>query len=323
MKELKLFRSLPDPVSAGVLDLLERSGLRMEERPDECAVVLEEGRIIATGSRRGGVLQYIAVDSAFEGEGLCESIVSALTESAFSQGIFRLFLFTKPSAAGQFISQGFHVLAETGSAALLENSASAFPEWLASLPRGAGGLTGAIVANLNPLTRGHRALIRRAASECDTLHLFVLSEDRSLFSAEERLEMARRVTAECGNVLVHPGGRYIISAATFPAYFIKDTSRIPTVQAELDAQLFAARIAPALGITRRFVGEEPFDAVTAAYNEALSGVLPRHGIELVVQPRLENISASKVRALLAEGKTDEALSLLPEECHEIARRHAG
>ena len=37
-----------------------------------------------------------------------------------------------------------------------------------------------IVMNANPFTRGHQYLAEKAAAACDTLHLFIVSEDASL-----------------------------------------------------------------------------------------------------------------------------------------------
>ena len=77
------------------------------------------------------------------------------------------------------------------------------------------------------------------------------------------------------------------------------------MQTELDAEVFATGIAPALNITRRFVGTEPNCGLTNQYNLSMQKVLPKYGIELVEIPRIESgdaaISASRVRAVLAEG----------------------
>ncbi|MBQ2895310.1 MAG: [Oscillospiraceae bacterium] len=320
MTELKIFRSPGETIRLETKELMERCGLRWETTPDETALVYRDGRAVATGSRRGRVLQYLAVAKEAEGEGLAEQVVSALTESAFAAGIFRLFLFTKPMAATQFLSMGYSVLAETGSMTMMESSSTAMSSWLMSLPRGKGGVTGAIVANANPFTRGHAWLLERAAERCDTLHVFVLSEDASLFTAAERLKMVRSYASRFDNVLVHPGGDYIISAATFPSYFLKDAGRIQDAQMELDATLFARRIAPALGITRRFVGTEPFCPVTAAYNGWLHRVLPRWGVQVEELERLEGISASAVRALLREDRWEELRALVPEESYAVIQQ---
>ena len=75
------------------------------------------------------------------------------------------------------------------------------------------------------------------------------------------------------NVQIISGGDYIISNATFPTYFIKGTEELDA-QTTLDATVFASRIAPALNITVRFVGDEPTDATTNAYNTAMKKCLP-------------------------------------------------
>ena len=51
--------------------------------------------------------------------------------------------------------------------------------------------------------------------------------------------------------------------------------------------IFAQRIAPELNITARYVGEEPNDKTTMAYNQAMSEILPGNGIELYIIPRKE------------------------------------
>ena len=91
------------------------------------------------------------------------------------------------------------------------------------------------------------------------------------------------------------------------------------VQATLDAILFRDHIAPAAGITRRFVGEEPLSPVTQLYNDSMKEVF--HGvIDLVIIPRKEQggnvISASRVRDLLKRGKTAETKSLVPESTYD-------
>lgn len=85
--------------------------------------------------------------------------------------------------------------------------------------------------------------------------------------------------------------------------------------AALDATLFT-RIAAALNLTRRYVGEEPFSHTTSLYNDALSEILPQAGIELVIVPRAqaqgEAISASHVRQLIHDGRMEEIVPLVPE-----------
>ena len=81
--------------------------------------------------------------------------------------------------------------------------------------------------------------------------------------------------------------------------------------------IFAQRIAPELNITARYVGEEPNDKTTMAYNQAMSEILPENGIELHIIPRKEVsegevISASKVRRAVLEGNWDAVASMVPQ-----------
>ena len=116
-------------------------------------------------------------------------------------------------------------------------------------------------------------------------------------------------------VSVVSGGNYIISNATFPTYFIKGTDEL-AAQTKLDATVFATRIAPALNITVRFVGEEPTDKTTLAYNESMQEVFSNNGIELKVIPREQKgnqiVSASAVRKALAEDDWETVYRMVPK-----------
>jgi [citrate (pro-3S)-lyase] ligase len=99
--------------------------------------------------------------------------------------------------------------------------------------------------------------------------------------------------------------RYIVSGATFPTYFLKKDDPVARIQMELDVTLFAAKIAPFFGVTRRFVGTEPNCPLTGAYNLTMQKLLPAHGIDLKIIERKQTaagvISASRVRELIARG----------------------
>ena len=185
---------------------------------------------------------------------------------------------------------------------------------------------GCIVANCNPFTLGHRYLAERAAALCDLLYLFILSEEKSLFSSSDRLALARAGTADLPNVLVWPTGPYQVSRATFPAYFLKDKSRIQSIGCRLDLTVFARRIAPVLGICRRFVGEEPLSAVTRAYNEEMKAFLPGCGIAVTELPRRQAegrpISASRVRSLWQAGRLEELRPFVPKTTWEFLHQKA-
>lgn len=118
------------------------------------------------------------------------------------------------------------------------------------------------------------------------------------------------------NVLIHEGGPYIISSATFPSYFQKDELAVSRGHALLDALIFI-RIAEALQITCRYVGEEPFSIVTNLYNRVLAENLPNRGIQLRKLRRLTSggqlISASTVRQMIHNNQLDRLRDFLPAQ----------
>lgn len=294
-----------------VQSFLAQNGLTPPDAPPSFTVtLLEDGAPLATGSLDGSVLQYIAVAKDRHGDGLCATIVSRLTQRAFQEGREHLMLCTKPDNCALFNGMGFYPVAETADMLLMENQRGGVERFVSALPQPPrnGGRIGAIVANCNPFTRGHRWLAEQAAEHCDFLYFFLLSEDRSLFPARDRLDLARQNLADLSHIAVCPTGNYLISAATFPTYFLKDQANAAFHSAELDLKLFAERFAKPLGITLRFIGEEPFCPVTRAYNRQILELLPDWGVHPVVLPRLEEnstpISASHVRALFQRGELD-------------------
>ena len=74
-----------------------------------------------------------------------------------------------------------------------------------------------------------------------------------------------------------------------------------------------------LGITKRFVGTEPFCAVTRAYNERMKQILPKYGVEVIEIPRIGGISASLVRKAMAEGNLELVSKIVPETTMEYIR----
>lgn len=178
-----------------------------------------------------------------------------------------------------FVNSGFWTVAKTEQLVLLENQPDGPARFTAPMvmPGDEALHVGAIVMNCNPFTLGHRYLVEYAAAQCDVLHLFVVEEDRSMFSSQVRLRLVREGTAHLPNVRVHPSGHYMISSATFPTYFLKQEEDATAMQCALDCTVFAQCIAPPLHIRTRFVGQEPLDPVTAQYNAAMAALLPRHG----------------------------------------------
>ena len=268
-------------------------------------------RIIGTGSLSGNVLKYIAIDDDFQGEGIAAAIVSALLKYAYMQGKKTLFLFTKPKNEFLFQNLGFFTMAKTESSVYMENSRNGLEKYLSSLKKGTG-VQGAITANCNPFTLGHQYLFEYAAAHCDTLHGFIVSENRSEFPFDVRFKLAKSGTSHIKNLILHESGEYMLSFSTFPTYFMKKTADASRINAELDLTLFYSRIAPALGITKRFVGTEPYCPVTRAYNESMKAILPAHGIEVVEIERKNGISASLVREAIENKDIETVRKLVPE-----------
>ena len=171
-----------------------------------------------------------------------------------------------------------------------------------------------------PCSGGLPMLVEQAAARCDLLHLFVVTEDASLVPFYVRYRLVQEGVAHLPNVMVHQTGSYMISSSTFPSYFIKDDGDVIQAQARLDLQIFL-RIAAALGISARFVGEEPFSQVTAVYNRIMKEELEKNGLSCIILPRKAQgdapISASAVRRLIHSGDLEAIRPLVPESTYRF------
>jgi [citrate (pro-3S)-lyase] ligase len=296
-----------------VEEFLSRFRLDYEEEIGFTVNLLEGDDIVATGSRRGNVLECIAVSPEFRGRDLAAVVVTELVREAVAQKIDHLFLFTVPENKRIFTGLGFWTIVESSEALLMENRKDGLAGFINRLDCPTkSGVIGCVIANCNPFTNGHLYLIEAATRECDLLHLFILSEDRSLFSSRERLALAKKCTVHLDNVVVHPTEDYLLSFATFPTYFIKDKAQVEQINCTLDLLIFTEIIAGALNITKRFVGAEPFDPVTNFYNRRLHEVLPKYGISLIELPR----RTSRVRQIIAAGEFANIGCLVPSATYE-------
>jgi cytidyltransferase-like protein len=182
------------------------------------------------------------------------------------------------------------------------------------------GNNGAIVMNANPFTIGHRRLVEYASAKVDRLYIFVVEEDASFFSFEERFDMVVQGIKDISNVIVLPSGNFIISNKTFYSYFTKDIDNGSKIDASQDILIFARYIVPYFGITKRFVGDEPLDKITAQYNEQMKKILPYYGCELIEILRLKNrnsvVSGGAVRKAIQEKDIDTLRHFLPKTSFE-------
>ena len=324
---------------------LAANGLRLAPLDRYVVVTRDEDgdEILAGGGLDGNVIKCVAVSESARSEGLMNILVSRLIAIAREEGRESVKAFTKPENEGIFKSLGFALIASSPNAILMENGRGGLPEYrkyLESLAR--PGRNGAIVMNANPFTKGHRYLVEQAASQVDNLYVIVVKEDRSRFPYVERKAMIEAGCAGLDNVVVCEGSDYAISAATFPTYFLKKLDDATDTQIALDLDLFMNHIAKPLGVTVRFAGSEPEDALTRRYNELMAEILPgtsvavvrqdhqpdselvegsavrqaRRPIDFVEIPRLEQngnpISATSLRHALDKGNLKEAMEYIPK-----------
>lgn len=324
---------------------LAANGLRLAPLDRYVVVTRDEDgdEILAGGGLDGNVIKCVAVSESARSEGLMNILVSRLIAIAREEGRESVKAFTKPENEGIFKSLGFALIASSPNAILMENGRGGLPEYrkyLESLAR--PGRNGAIVMNANPFTKGHRYLVEQAASLVDNLYVIVVREDRSRFPYVERKAMIEAGCAGLDNVVVCEGSDYAISAATFPTYFLKKLDDATDTQIALDLDLFVNHIAKPLGVTVRFAGSEPEDALTRRYNELMAEILPgtsvavvrqdhqpdselvegsavrqaRRPIDFVEIPRLEQngnpISATSLRRALDKGNLKEAMEYIPK-----------
>ena len=305
--------------------LLEQEGIERDKNLDYSIGLFDEDYgLAATGSCFSNTLRCLAVSSEHQGEGLLNQVISHLIEYQYSRGNTSLFLYTKCSTAKFFRDLGFYEIARVdGKVVFMENRKNGFSDYLSGLKKETpdpGSKTsaakiGAVIMNANPFTLGHRYLLGQASAQVDLLHVFVVSEDVSLVPLSVRERLVREGSADLKNLVYHRTGPYMISNATFPSYFLKDSDTVIRSHAKLDIRVFT-QIAQALGITERFVGEEPFSQVTNIYNQVMAEELGTADIRCTVIPRIADkdgaISASKVRALIKEGDWEALRGKVPE-----------
>lgn len=300
----------------------------------EYTLLLElDGEIVGTGSCHKNVMKCVAIGKTYQGQGILAQIMMHLIYHLTHAGISHYFIFTKPENQKIFEDMSFHAIVKTENVLLMENRKNGIDKYIEKLkqetdlsltsktptivePNLQGEGIGAIIANCNPFTFGHRYLMERAAQNCRYLHVFVLAQSHQIFSEEERLELVRKGTQDIKNIVVHKASDYMVSPAVFPTYFIKDQTQAEKINCILDLTLFAEKIAPALKITKRFVGTEPNCNITSQYNECMKQYLPEHSVEYIEIKRKETthqiISASVVRACMKNRDVETIMEMVPE-----------
>ena len=121
-------------------------------------LVWDGDELCATACKQDNLLKCIAVNDAYQGEGLTSTLLTALKKEAFEQGHNHLFLYTKPQNKEMFASLFFYPVAQTSDVLLMEDRRGGIDAHIDAMPRCSGNV-GAVVVNCNPFTKGHRYLI--------------------------------------------------------------------------------------------------------------------------------------------------------------------
>jgi [citrate (pro-3S)-lyase] ligase len=259
----------------------------------------------------------IGIKQEYQNQNVTNIIMNELIKRLYQKNIDKFFIYTKPDVYKHFLNYDFKLLVETNDLILLENNLNSINDYYKNIPTKKGNRA-CIVMNLNPLTNGHLYLIEKASKENDDVILFLVEEDRSYFSYNDRYNILKQALKDYKNIHIIPSGPYIISKLTFPTYFIKDKSKISKIYMELDVKLFTEKLIPLFDIDKRYVGDEPLDEMTNLYNITLKKYLDD---KLIIVPRLtENsniISASLVRKLIENKDFETIKKYVPKATYDF------
>lgn len=310
-------------------DLLKESGLKTENTVHETYGIFENDVLVATGSTFENIIKCIAIKESYQGGSVFNELISFLISTIYEKGFKDIYVYTKPISEKAFSFLGFKTIERVGNdLVFMENSTSGFDKYINSLVAPEiQGTVGSIVMNANPFTNGHLYLVEQAKKICDILHIFVVSENKSVFDFNTRLNLIKEGTNHLNNVFYHSTSNYLVSSQTFPSYFLKESVSVTEVQAELDSRIFKYHIAPKLNIGYRFVGEEPFSKPTEIYNETMKKVFsyspnPNYPLlDIIKRSEVDEkpISASTVRNLIANGEFDKVEKLVPKTTYDFLK----
>lgn len=297
--------------------------LELEKDVDYTLVARVEGEIVGTCSSSNNIIKSIAVRCTCGNTGIGSKLVTNMMNHLFDRGIYDVFVFTKKTNTIIFKELGFKEIVSSDKVVLMKNGRFGIDEYIKNMfvKSGLGsGKKASIVMNCNPVTKGHIYLIEKASRENEEVVVFIVEENKSLFSFETRIDLVRKCTEELKNVHVIPGGRYIISSNTFPSYFLREEEKSSQYM-EIDLKIFGNYIGPVFNIDKRYVGSEPYCSMTRSYNEGMKNNLPEKGIEVVATKRYESnsmaISASMVRQRIRENRIEDVKGYVCRQVYEF------
>ena len=309
-----------------VKNFLRRFSLAYDADIDESIVLREDTKMIGTASVSGNIIKCVAVDPAFQGENVLATLVSELLRRLRARQIHHVFVYTIDEHAPRFKALGFKLIVQTMTTALLEMGGN-IEETLQQLKityQLSDHPKGCVVVNANPMTNGHLHLIKTAAKMHQETVVFVVSEDRSIFPFKSRFAIVSEACRDIAGVTVVPTGDYLVSAATFPKYFLKSEMRIHEEHALIDVLIFKAYYMKQLNISHRYMGEEPLSPMTSVYNKTMKKYL---NSQCQIVPRLmhgpQPISASTVRKLLKHNGLEAIRAYVPDATYAYLKTPQG
>lgn len=281
-----------------------------------------EDEIIGTISVSNNTIKDFALNENFQGENLSSKLIDTALSFFRERKVTTYFVFTKPIYKKTFESFGFRILAETNKTIMLEGGIKKLEEEIEQIknkvsielaPLNDEADACAIVMNANPITNGHVYLIEEAAKRHNIVLVFLVEEDKSVFSFKERESFAYLATRRLKNVCILRSTPYIVSNLTFPDYFLENPTDKIVENAKIDAIIFRDYFMKSLFIKCRYVGSETKEKMVL-YNQTLKEIL-QDKLEIIDRFSQEGkiVSASTVRSLLENGKIEEALTLVPRE----------
>ena len=300
-----------------VNDILAFYDLTYSNNFDYTVVLKHHNKIIGTCSFEQDVIKAFAIKKCYHNSTASKEIITHILNKLFDRGVFTAKVYTPSSNKKLFKEMQFKCIYDTGIISLLITGENDLEDYLSevNLKLNSHLDRAAIVMNCNPFTLGHLSIIETASKECDELIVFVVEENQSVFPFDVRFELVKKGVEHLKNVSVIRSGPYMVSLMTFPDYFIRKLTSKAIAAAELDAGIFASIIAKRLNITKRFVGTEPYCDMTSEYNNILSEILPKFGIDLRLMHRFKvnnnAVSASKVRRYLSQKDWIKVKALVP------------
>ena len=178
-----------------------------------------------------------------------------------------------------------------------------------------GERVGTITMLGDPFTSGHRYLIETASRKADRLFVLLVEDELGVFSYAERFAMATDATKDLTNVTIVSGGPFQGTRNVFRKGLIKDNPADLEESAKVDIQNYAEVIAPRLGASCCFFGEER-DNPKKSYYDLMKKLLPHYGIEAIELPKAyidgKAISASATVKAAVEGDLTTLKANVPE-----------